>query len=167
MFDISLQTAGEIVLRSFIVYAIVLALLRFGGRRELGQVTTTDIVVMILIANAVQNSMVGPDTSLVGGLLSAVTLVATNVTVGRVRVRFPRVQRLLDGTNVTIAADGQWIPHALRSVGLIPEDALNQMGSDINDVDQLAWAVVDPAGHIRYKTRAGTVHETSKRVARG
>jgi len=167
MFDISLQTAGEIILRSFLVYATVLALLRIGGRRELGQVTTTDIVVMILIANAVQNSMVGPDSSLVGGLLSAVTLVATNWIVGRVRVRFPRVQRLLDGTNVTIANDGEWIPHALRSVGLIPEDALNEMGTDINDVDQLAWAFVDPGGRIHYKTRAGTVHQTPDKVALG
>jgi uncharacterized membrane protein YcaP (DUF421 family) len=167
MFDISLEAAGEIVLRSLLVYAVVLALLRFGGRRELGQVTTTDIVVMILIANAVQNSMVGPDTSLVGGLISAFTLVATNVIVGRVRIRSPRVQRLLDGTSVTIATDGTWIPHALRSVGLTPTDALNQMGSDINDVDQLAWAVVDPAGRLRYKTRAGTLHETSQRIALG
>ncbi len=167
MFNISLETAGEIVLRSFLVYAVVLALLRFGGRRELGQVTTTDIVVMILIANAVQNSMVGPDTSLVGGLISAVTLVTTNVIVGRVRVRFPRVQRLLDGASVTVAADGKWIPHALRSVGLTPNDALSQLGSELNDVDQLAWAVVDPNGRLRYKTRAGTLHETPQRVALG
>lgn len=167
MFDISLQTAGEIVLRSFIVYATVLALLRIGGRRELGQVTTTDIVVMILIANAVQNSMVGPDASLVGGLLSACTLVSTNWTVNRLRLRFPRVQRMLDGTPVTIASDGEWIPHALNSVGLTPDDALGQMGTDVNEVGQLAWAIVDPAGHIRYKTRAGTVHETQSTIALG
>jgi uncharacterized membrane protein YcaP (DUF421 family) len=167
MFDISLETAGEIVLRSFLVYATVLALLRIGGRRELGQVTTTDIVVMILIANAVQNSMVGPDSSLVGGLLSAVTLVSTNLIVSRLRLRFPRVQRLIDGTSVTIADDGEWIPHALHSVGLTSDDALGQMGTDVNDVAQLAWAVVDPSGHIHYKTRAGTVHQTQDRIALG
>src|SRR5581483_4015922 len=100
MFHISAQTAGEIALRSFLVYGTVLALLRIGGRRELGQVTTTDIVVMILIANAVQNAMVGADASLAGGLLSAITLVVTNWVVNQLRLRFPRVQRFIDGTNV-------------------------------------------------------------------
>jgi uncharacterized membrane protein YcaP (DUF421 family) len=161
----SLTTDLEIVGRSFAVYVAVLMLLRIGGRRELGQVTTTDVVVMILIANAVQNAMVGTDTSLVGGLIAAVTLVATNYAVSRLRWHFPRFQRLLDGRSVTIVQDGAWIPHALRSVGLTEDDALGQMGTDISDAEQLAWAVVDPAGRIRYRTRAGTVHLTPTRVS--
>jgi len=163
----SLTTDLEIVGRSFAVYASVLVLLRVGGRRELGQVTTTDIVVMILIANAVQNAMVGTDTSLVGGLIAAVTLVATNYFVNRLRLRVPAFQRLLDGRTVTIASDGAWIPHALNAVGLSDEDALGVMGSEVSGVDQLAWAVVDPAGRIRYKTRGGTVHLTETRLPSG
>jgi uncharacterized membrane protein YcaP (DUF421 family) len=165
--DAHLTTYLEIVGRSFAVYVAVLMLLRIGGRRELGQVTTTDIVVMILIANAVQNAMVGPDTSLVGGLVAAVTLVATNYVVSRLRWHFPRFQRLLDGRNVTIVSEGEWIPHALRSVGLTQSDVLGQMGTDVSDADQLAWAVVDPAGRIRYKTHAGLVHLTESRVVGG
>jgi len=167
MFHISAQTAGEIVLRSFLVYGTVLALLRIGGRRELGQVTTTDIVVMILIANAVQNAMVGADASLAGGLLSAITLVATNWVVNQLRLRFPRVQRFIDGTNVTIANDGEWVDHALRVVGLTTDDALDLMGPDVTEVEQLAWAIVDPAGRLRYQTRSGTVHEGEAKVAFG
>ena len=161
----SLTTDLEIVGRSLVVYAAVLMLLRMGGRRELGQVTTTDIVVMILIANAVQNAMVGADTSLVGGLVAAVTLVATNYLVTRLRWHYPRFQRLLDGRNVTIVSDGRWVPHALRSVGLTEDDVLGQMGTDITEADQLAWAVVDPAGRIRYKTRAGVVHVSETRIS--
>jgi uncharacterized membrane protein YcaP (DUF421 family) len=163
----NLTTDLEIVGRSFAVYVAVLMLLRIGGRRELGQVTTTDIVVMILIANAVQNAMVGTDTSLVGGLVAAVTLVATNYVVTRLRWHFPKFQRLLDGRNVTIVSNGQWVPHALRAVGLTQGDALGQMGTDITDADQLAWAVVDPAGRIRYKTRGGMVHLSDVRVPGG
>ena len=62
--------------------------------------------------------MVGTDTSLVGGLIAAVTLVATNYFVNRLRLRVPAFQRLLDGRTVTIASDGAWIPHALKAVGL-------------------------------------------------
>jgi uncharacterized membrane protein YcaP (DUF421 family) len=164
MFDISLETAGEIVLRSLIVYVTVVALLRVGGRRELGQITTTDIVVMILIANAVQNAMVGPDASLPGGLLSALTLVSANFVVGRLRLRYPGFQHLIDGRTVTIASDGNWVEHALHAVALSPEDALGQMGADVNDVRELAWATVDPGGRIRYKTRSGIVRLTATRV---
>ncbi len=157
----------EIAGRSLVVYLAVVALLRLGGRRELSQATTTDIVVMILIANGVQNAMVGPDTSVEGGLVSAATLVLANFVVSRLRTQFPQIQRILDGRTVTIAADGEWVPQALRSLGLTPEDALDEMGSEVTDVGDLAWATVDPSGHIRYKTRAGTVHRTSQRVADG
>ena len=131
----------------------------------MAQATTTDLVVMILIANGVQNAMVGPDSSWVGGLLSAATLVSANYLVARLRWRFPRFQRLVDGAPTTIADDGHWIPEALRSLHLTPDDALALTGSDIDSVDKLAWATVEATGHIRYKTRRGTVHRSTTKVA--
>lgn len=77
----------EIVGRSLVVYAAVLVGLRLGGRRELGQLTPFDLVVILLVANAVQNAMVGADTTLRGGLVSAATLLAANAIVVRLRLR--------------------------------------------------------------------------------
>jgi hypothetical protein len=74
MFNISLASALGIVLRTAAVYLVVLAGLRLSGKREIGQMTVFDLVILLLIANAVQNAMVGPDTSLAGGVLAAVVL---------------------------------------------------------------------------------------------
>jgi uncharacterized membrane protein YcaP (DUF421 family) len=67
-----------VVLRTVVVYLVLLLLLRLAGKRELGQMTPFDLVVLLVISNAVQNAMVGSDTSLTGGLLAAATLLAVN-----------------------------------------------------------------------------------------
>lgn len=66
----------------------------------------------------------------------------------------------------TIAEDGHWISEALRSLQLTPADALALTGSEVDSVGQLAWATVDPTGHIRYKTRRGTIHRSATKVGR-
>src|SRR6266550_1760138 len=68
----------EIILRTAVVYVVVLVLLRAAGKRELGQMSPVDLVVILVISNAVQNAMTGGDNSLVGGVIAATTLVAVN-----------------------------------------------------------------------------------------
>src|SRR5258708_6876404 len=85
----------EILLRTFVVYLTVLVLLRAAGKRELGQMTPFDLVVILVIANAVQNAMTGGDNSLIGGILAAGTLTLVNVAVGRWGRRVPPVRRPL------------------------------------------------------------------------
>ncbi len=67
----SLHTLAEIALRTSVVCAVLLVALRLTGTRQLGQMSTFDFVLLLIIANAVQNAMVGPDTSLTGGLMAA------------------------------------------------------------------------------------------------
>jgi len=81
LWDIVLRTAG--------VYVAILLGLRLAGKREIGQMTVFDLVVLLLLANAVQNAMVGPDTSLGGGLLAAIVLLVLNALVARLRLRWP------------------------------------------------------------------------------
>src|SRR5207244_11865565 len=73
----------EILLRTAVVYLVVLLLLRLAGKRELGQMTPFDLVVILVIANAVQNAMTGGDNSLVGGIIAASTLTVVNIAGGR------------------------------------------------------------------------------------
>lgn len=73
--NLSLETALFIVARCAIVYVLLLVLLRVAGKREVGQMTPFDLVVLLLISNAVQNAMTGPDTSVGGGIVAAVTLI--------------------------------------------------------------------------------------------
>lgn len=69
----------EFVLRGAIVYIFLLVLLRVTGKRQIGQLATFDLVLLLVLSNAVQNSMNGGDSSLVGGLVSALTLVGLNM----------------------------------------------------------------------------------------
>jgi uncharacterized membrane protein YcaP (DUF421 family) len=73
---------GALILRSVVVYAFLLAALRLAGRRELAQMTSFDLILLLVISNAVQNSINAGDNSLMGGLVSAVTLVGFMALLG-------------------------------------------------------------------------------------
>src|SRR5437762_5814886 len=83
----------EIVIRTFVVYLVVVIGLRVFGKRELGQMTPFDLVLILTLSNSVQNAMVGPDTSLTGGLISAATLLLSNWLLGMVGFRIPAVRK--------------------------------------------------------------------------
>ncbi len=68
----------QIALRTLTVYAIVLIGVRLSGKREVGQMTPFDLTLLLLLSNAVQNAMTGPDTSLIGGATAAITLLGIN-----------------------------------------------------------------------------------------
>ena len=103
-----------LVLRAVVVYAFLLAALRLAGRRELAQMTSFDLVLLLVISNAVQNSINAGDNSLSGGLVSAVTLVVLNWIVGWAVYRWPRLERLVQGRPVRIVTDGRVHVRAMR-----------------------------------------------------
>src|SRR5438876_4332536 len=104
-----LEISGwSIVARTIIVYAAVLIGLRLAGKRELGQMTPFDLVVILLIANAVQNAMVGPDTSVTGGLIAASVLIAANYGLAIARERIPLLHRVVEGTPTLLVHDGKF-----------------------------------------------------------
>jgi uncharacterized membrane protein YcaP (DUF421 family) len=119
----TLNTALDITLRTTVVYTVILVGLRLSGKREIGQITVFDLVVLLLLANAVQNAMVGPDTSLAGGILAAIVLLALSAIVIRARLRWPQLRRVLEGSPTLLVLHGQPLPEHLRREGL-DEDAL-------------------------------------------
>src|SRR5437870_13039590 len=92
--------AWEIALRCAAIYLILLLGLRLFGKREVGQFTLFDLVFVLLVANAVQPAMTGPDNSLGGGFVIIATLLLLNFAVSRLRVRLPVVERLLESKSV-------------------------------------------------------------------
>ena len=116
MFTLGTQ-AFEIILRTAVIYVFVLMFMRLAGKREIGQLTLFDLVVLLLVANAVQNAMVGPDTSLIGGLLAAITLIGLNFIVARLRLRWPFLRGLVEGSPTVLIQHGETIPKHLRNEG--------------------------------------------------
>jgi uncharacterized membrane protein YcaP (DUF421 family) len=103
-----------LVLRASVVYVFLVVALRVAGRRELAQMTSADLVLLLVISNALQNSINAGDNSLVGGLVSAVTLLTLNWTVGWAAYRWRGVERLVEGDPVRIVTDGKVHVGALR-----------------------------------------------------
>ena len=103
----------EIILRTAVVYVVVLVLLRVAGKRELGQMSPVDLVVILVIANAVQNAMTGGDNSLIGGVIAASTLVAMNIAFSRVAHRIPYLEHLFESQATPLVQDGSLVKRNL------------------------------------------------------
>ena len=159
-----MQVPGwTVALRTVLVYVCLLTGLRLSGKREIGQLTVFDLVVLLLISNAVQNAMVGSDSSLTGGLIAAVVLVVGNMLVAQLRLRSTRLRRLVEGTPTLLVLHGQVIPEHLRRESLdedMLEAALREHGvANIRDVEM---AVLETDGSISVVPGGGE----TKRVRR-
>jgi uncharacterized membrane protein YcaP (DUF421 family) len=153
----------EIALRTALVYLAILIGLRVAGKREIGQMTVFDLVVLLLIANAVQNAMVGPDTSLLGGVLAAIVLLVMNALVAQLRLRSPRLRRFVEGTPTLLVLHGEVIPEHLRREGLDPETletALREHG--VSEVGEVEMAVLEIDGSISVVPVGATTTRTKK-----
>jgi uncharacterized membrane protein YcaP (DUF421 family) len=101
MWEIGLPHWWEFAARAAIVYAFLLVLLRMTGKRQVGQLAPFDLVLLLVLSDAVQNSMNGGDNSVTGGLILAAILVALNAAVGWLAFRNRRVEGLVEGRPVT------------------------------------------------------------------
>jgi uncharacterized membrane protein YcaP (DUF421 family) len=157
--------AWSIILRTVIVYGAILIGLRVAGKREMGQMTAFDLVLVLLIANAVQNAMVGPDTSLTGGLIAAAVLIALDVVIARVRERVPLLQRAVEGTPVLLIHDGQFVSRHLAREGVTESDvmmAIREHG--VANVTDVKMAVLETDGSISVVPQASETIRTRRHV---
>jgi uncharacterized membrane protein YcaP (DUF421 family) len=140
---------GLVVLRTTVVYLAILLGLRLAGKREVGQMTPFDLVLLLLLSNAVQNAMVGPDTSLVGGLSAAAVLILLNVTVGRLVARSRTIRGLLKGHARLLVNRGILVQKNLEDESITREDlmqALREHG--VATVEDVRLAVLEVDGTI-------------------
>lgn len=121
----------ELVLRSVIVYAFLLVLLRMTGKRQVGQLAPFDLVLLLVLSNAVQNSMNAGDNSLAGGLISALTLVGLNYFVGLATFSSKKVELIVEGRPEVLIHDGAIDAGVMRRAQITHhelEAALRQAG---------------------------------------
>ncbi len=146
----TLDVSGWIIVaRTVIVYVAVLLGLRLAGKRELGQMTPFDLVLVLLVANAVQNAMVGPDTSVTGGLIAAGVLVFGNYGLAQARERLPWLRRAVEGTPTLLINDGKLVLEHLREEGLDEDDILMAIREHgVADVAGVRMAVLETDGSI-------------------
>ena len=145
-FNISLL---EVALRTVIVYAVVLAGIRLTGKREVGQMASFELVLILLLANAVQNAMTGPDTSLTGGVVGACTLLITNAIVTRVSSRSRKLRTALEGTPTVLIHKGIVVKKNMEKEHIANEEleqALREHG--VSTFADVGIAVLEVDGSI-------------------
>ena len=145
----SLHTLLDVALRTSIVYLFLLVGLRLTGTRQLGQMSTFDLVLLLIIANAVQNAMVGPDTSLAGGLVAAGVLIGWHRAIDWWRVRSRGLSRLLSGEGVMLIHNGKILQEHCVRAGITRDElvqALREHG--VASVHDVMLAVLEPDGAI-------------------
>src|ERR1700693_1910467 len=105
MFNIAIPI-WELILRGVVVYAFLLVLLRITGKRQVGQLAPFDLVLLLVLSNAVQNSMNGGDNSVTGGLISATTLIVVNYSVGLLTFKSKRMEEIIEGRPIVLIHNG-------------------------------------------------------------
>lgn len=108
----------ELMLRSAVVYGFLLILLRLTGKRQVGQLAPFDLVLLLVLSNAVQNSMNAGDNSLIGGLLSAATLVLLNFAVGYATFRMKGLESLVEGRPQILIHNGKLFEDVVKKAHL-------------------------------------------------
>ncbi|MDL5364030.1 DUF421 domain-containing protein [Xanthomonas sp. NCPPB 2654] len=139
----------EFIFRAVVVYVAVLTMVRVSGKRAMGQLTPFDMLLIVLLGNAVQNALLGQDTSLGGGLLLAATLISLNFGVGLLTSRSARAERLIEGEPVVLARDGHVFRQVLRRELVSNADfeaAMRQQGC--LQLDEVRLALLETNGHI-------------------
>ncbi len=150
----SLLVFEQLVVRSIVVYAFVLLLLRFTGKRQIGQLAPFDLVLLLMLSNAVQNALNGGDTSVAGGLLSATTLVALNSIVAVVTSKSKKAEAIIEGHPLVLIHNGKLYQTMMDQARLTHHElnsALRQAGCGC--VEDVQYAVLENNGAISVVAR--------------
>jgi uncharacterized membrane protein YcaP (DUF421 family) len=155
------------IVRTLVVYVALIVLLRLAGKRDLAQLNSFDLIVVLLLSNVVQNAVIGPDNSLLGGVIGASVLVGANAFFVHVVRPWRGATAVLEGTTTVLARAGAWLPDAMRREGVRTADlegALRRQNAyKIEDVAELK---LEPGGTVVVDLKPELENATKADVAR-
>ena len=154
----------EIILRTLAVYAFMIAALRLFGKKELAQLSVIDLVFILLISNSVQNAMVGPNTSLDGGLVAAGALFLANYTLKQILYRSKKISDLVQGEAILLIYEGVANMVNCKKAEITIEEleaAVREHGA--KDIQKVDLAILEVDGNISvissdYQTKSRVAH---------
>lgn len=146
----------QIVVRTAIVYVLVLVGLRLSGKREMGELASFAFVMILLLANAVQNAMTGPNTTVTGGIVAAMTLLVLNSGVSALAHRYPRLRRIILGQRTTLIEQGMPQLDTLEREHIDEEEIMTAAREhDIQNLGDIRTAWLEVDGNITFQTMNG------------
>lgn len=144
-----MENFTDILLRASVVYLFMVAAIRLFGKKELSQLSVTDLVFILLISNAVQNAMLGPDTSLAGGVLAALCLFVLNYLLKLLMYRSKKVKSLIEGEPVMLVYKGNLIEDNMAKEKITLDEleaVVREHG--VSSIDNVALAILEIDGNI-------------------
>lgn len=152
----------DIVARAAIMFAILYVLLRLLGKRELGQLTPFELVVMIVLGDLIQQGVTHNDFSLTGAMLAVSTFAFLAILMSWLTYLSPRAEKLLDGEPRVVIRDGMLIKENLRRDRMTQGEIESEMRlAGISRIEQVAWAILEPQGKISFIKKDGRDVNTS------
>ncbi len=148
IFDLGEPAAAKII-RAVLIYAFLVVALRFAGKRELAQLNTLDFVVLLAVANAVQNGLIGNDNSVTGAVLGAAVLFVVNGGLTYVVFRHKRLRHAVEGTPTILISNGQVDQAALRREEMSEDDLLDEIQqAGAEQFSEVQLARLEPSGKV-------------------
>ena len=148
MFNISVQW-WELIIRGLVVYVFLIALLRLTGKRQIGQLSPFDLVLLLILSNAVQNSMSAGDNSLIGGLILATTLILVNYIVGLITFKSKKLEVIIEGRPQVLIHNGKLFEDVMNEAKLTRHEldsTLRQSG--YFEIKNIKLAVLENNGNV-------------------
>jgi uncharacterized membrane protein YcaP (DUF421 family) len=144
----------DIVIRASVMFTILFALLRLMGKRELGQMTPFELVMLVVVGDLIQQGITHNDFSLTGATLAITTFAFWTVVLGWVVYLSPRAQRVIEGTPRVLVRDGALVEANLRRDRLTRTEIESEMRlAGIAHLEKVAWAILEPEGKISFVRR--------------
>jgi uncharacterized membrane protein YcaP (DUF421 family) len=145
----------DIVLRAVVVFAFLLLLTRVIGRRELSSLQPFDLILLIILGDAVQQGLTQDDYSLTGAFLAIGTIAVLQVLVSWIGYRFPRTRTVLEGQPIIIVQDGEVIEDNIKRERLDPDEIAEAARlQGIAHLSDVKWAVLETSGDISFIKRS-------------
>lgn len=140
----------ETVLRAASMYLLLMVVFKIAGRRTLMEMTSFDLILLLIISEATQQALLGDDFSVTGAGLTIVTLIVIDIVFGVMKTRFPRMERLIDGSSLILVEEGKLLHQRAKRAGIDEEDILQSARSSqgLERLDQIKFAILEKTGKI-------------------
>jgi len=141
----------DIAIRAVVLYAFVILLMRVIGRRELSTLSAVDLVLLMVLGDAIQQGLTQDDYSVTGALIAISTIAALQVGTSYLSFRWRPARRILEGEPIVVIQDGKLIDRNLRRERMTPDEIAEEMRmQQIASFDEVQWAIVENNGQISF-----------------
>jgi len=140
----------DAVVRGLVIYAFLVLLFRIAGKRALSDITTFDFVLLLIVAEATQQGLLSDDFSVTNAFLVIITLVTADIGLSLLKRRWPKLEKVMEGTPVVIVENGRPIATAMRRERVDEDDVLAAARElqGLERMDQIKYAVLERSGGI-------------------